>query len=232
MWTGVDARPAAVKNFVADSLERLGVDCIDIHRPARLDPNVPIEETVGAIAVLVKQGYVKHSGLSEVGAETIRRARNRRRAARVRGGNARPRDDDLRIFPALGIRATLYGVYSRGLLTGSAPSSKCDYRKDLPRFTGERGAHNRVASDALRVFAEERSIPSAQVLVAWVLTKQPTLVPIGGARNVSQVTDAIGALTRPLSQDDVHALAGLSPAGAIQDDRYQTEPMRHLDSER
>ncbi len=236
MWSGVDTRPAAVKNFVAYSLKRLRIEAIDVYRPARLDPNVPIEETVGAIADLVKQGYVKHIGLSEVGAETIRRAHavhpiidvQLEYAVATRG----PEDKIFPVLHELGISATLYGVYSRGLLTGSKPNGASDYRKYLPRFTGERGAHNASAIDALRAFAEARSLTSAQVLVGWVLAKEPGFLPILGARKVSQLTDALRALERPLTGDDVTELERLFPAGSVLGDRYATEQMKHLDSER
>ena len=179
---------------------------------------------------------MKHNGLSEAGAETSRRAHalppivdvQLKYALATRGPEAKI----FTVLHELGISATRYGVYSRGLLTGSTPTSKTDYRKYLPRFTGERGSHNEAAIDALRASAKDRSMTSAQVLVARVLAKEPTLVPIVGARNVSQLTDALGALTRPLSQDDLHALEALLPAGTSQGDRYPSEQLRHLDSER
>src|SRR5580765_882179 len=129
-WLGFDARPAAVKNFLAHSLTRLGVDHIDIYRPARLDPAVPIEETIGAIAELVKAGYVRAIGLSEVGADTIRRAHAVHPIADLQiEYSLISRGPETQIFPLLaelGISATAYGVLSRGLLSGSKPAAKGD----------------------------------------------------------------------------------------------------------
>ena len=147
-WLGVDARPAAVKTFAAYSLKRLGVDVIDVYRPARLDPSVPIEETVGAIGDLVKAGYVRHIGLSEVGVETIRRACAVHPIVDLQiEYSVATRGPEASIFPALtelGMSATLYGVFSRGLLTGSKPSGRSDFRQYLPRFSGD--ARARVGS--------------------------------------------------------------------------------------
>ncbi|MBF5043402.1 aldo/keto reductase [Aggregicoccus sp. 17bor-14] len=232
-WGGYDARPAAVKNFCAYSLKRLGVDVIDIYRPARLDAAVPIEDTVGAIADLVKAGYVRHIGLSEVGAETVRRA------ARVHPivdlqieYSLATRGPEADIFPCLrelGMSATLYGVLSRGLLTGSKPQAKGDFRAFLPRFSGEAGARNQQLVERLARFAGERGMTSGQLAIAYVLARQPGFVPVVGARKVAQLEDALGALERPLSPEDVAALERL---GALEGSRYGAQQMRDLDSER
>jgi aryl-alcohol dehydrogenase-like predicted oxidoreductase len=235
-WYGVDARPAAVKNFAAYSLKRLGVDVIDVYRPARLDPQVPIEDTVGAIADLVKAGFVRHIGLSEVGAETIRRAAKVHPIVDLQIEYAiATRGPETSIFPALaelGISATLYGVFSRGLLTGSKPSGKGDFRQYLPRFAGEQGAKNTDVVARLHAFGAERGLSPAQLALAWVLAKQPTLVPLVGARTRAQLDDALVALDKPLSASDVTALEALVPRGAIGGTRYAAEQMKHLDSER
>jgi aryl-alcohol dehydrogenase-like predicted oxidoreductase len=235
-WLGFDARPAAVKTFAAYSLKRLGVEAIDVYRPARLDATVPIEDTVGAIADLVKAGYVKHIGLSEVGAETIRRAHAVHPIADLQIEYAvATRGPERSIFPALaelGMSATLYGVYSRGLLTGSKVGGPRDMRAHLPRFKGDNGAQNAAVVEKVRAFAAERRMTPAQVLLAWVLAKQPSLVPIVGARTRAQVEDALGALDKPLSPADVKALEALVPPDAIAGTRYAEEQMKHLDSER
>jgi aryl-alcohol dehydrogenase-like predicted oxidoreductase len=235
-WGGFDGRPAAVKNFVAYSLKRLGVDVIDVYRPARLDPNVPIEETVGAVADLIKGGYVRHIGLSEVGAETIRRAYAVHPIVDLQIEYAiATRDAERTIFPALadlGMSATLYGVFSRGLLTGSKPAGPRDMRAHLPRFKGDNGAQNEKVVADLRAFAAERKMTPAQVLVAWVLAKQPAFVPVVGARTRAQLEDALGALEKPLSAKEVSALESLVPAAAIAGTRYPEEMMKHLDSEK
>jgi aryl-alcohol dehydrogenase-like predicted oxidoreductase len=235
-WLGIDTRPAAVKTWAAYSLRRLGVDVIDIYRPARLDPSVPIEETVGAIGDLIKAGYVRHVGLSEVGVETIRRAAKAHPIADLQIEYAiATRAPEKSIFPALaelGISATLYGVFSRGLLTGSKPTGKGDFRQFLPRFTGENGAKNATLVEKLRRFAAERAMTPAQLALAWVRAKQPTLLPLVGCRTRAQLDDALGALDKPLSPADVTALEALVPADGIAGTRYAAEQMQHLDSER
>ncbi len=235
-WYGVDTRPQAVKNFVAYSLKRLGVDVIDIYRPARLDPAVPIEETVGAIAELVKEGYVRHIGLSEVGVDTIRRAHAVHPIVDLQIEYAiATRGPEAKIFPALrelGISATLYGVFSRGLLTGSQPAKAGDYRAFLPRFSGDLGTRNASVVESVRAFATARSVTPAQLMLAWVRARQPGLLPVVGSRTVAQVHEALGALALSLSEADLAALEAIVTPGSIVGDRYATEQMRHLDSEK
>lgn len=233
---GIDARPVAVKNFAAYSLQRLGVEVIDVYRPARLDPQVPIEDTVGAIADLIKAGFVRHIGLSEVGVEVIRRASKVHPIVDLQIEYAiATRGPEASIFPILaelGVSATLYGVFSRGLLTGSKPSGKRDFRQHLPRFAGEQGAKNASVVEKLHAFAAARGMTPAQVALAWVLAKQPTLVPIVGARTRAQLDDALVALDKPLSASDVAALEIIVPADAIGGTRYPAQHMKDLDSER
>ena len=236
-WHGFDARPAAVKNFVAHSLTRLGVDVIDLYRPARLDPSVPIEDTIGAIADLIKAGYVRAIGLSEVGAETIRRAHKVHPIADLQIEYALiSRAPEAKIFPVLeelGISATLYGVLSRGLLGGATPQAgACDYRAHLPRFSKDHAAQNEAVIAKLRAFAAARDLSLGQAAIAWVLAKQPRFVPVVGVRKRTQLEDALGALRRPLSAADVAELEALIPADAIAGDRYQAAQMAHLDSEK
>ncbi|NTX04186.1 aldo/keto reductase [Myxococcus sp. CA040A] len=232
-WLGMDLRPAAVKNFATYSLKRLGVDVIDIYRPARLDPNVPIEETIGAMSDLVKAGYVRHIGLSEVGAETLRRAHRVHPIADLQiEYSLASRGPESNIFPTLrelGISATLYGVLSRGLLTGSKPTGAGDFRAHLPRFSGEHREKNKDVVGSLHRFAQERRMSPAQLAIAWVLARQPGFVPVIGMKNVAQLDDALGALNRPLTSEDVAALDSL---GAVSGGRYGPEQMRLLDSER
>jgi aryl-alcohol dehydrogenase-like predicted oxidoreductase len=232
-WNGVDARPVAVKNFAAYSLKRLGVDVIDIYRPARLDPAVPIEDTIGAISDLVKAGYVRHIGLSEVGAETIRRAHRVHPIVDLQiEYSLASRGPEAALFPVLaelGLSATLYGVLSRGLLTGSKPKGPGDFRAYLPRFTGANREKNEDVVSALQRFARERDMTPGQLAISWVLARQPKFVPLVGAKTVAQLDDALGALERPLSKEDVAALEALV---TISGDRYGAEQMKHLDSER
>jgi len=235
-FIGIDTRPAAVKTFAAYSLKRLGVDVIDIYRPSRLDPAVPIEETVGAIQDLVSAGFVRYIGLSEVGAATIARA------ARVQPivdlqieYSLASRKPEREIFPCLhplGISATLYGVFSRGLLTGSKPAGRSDFRTYFPRFAGENQSKNSEAVSRLKRFATERAMSPGQLLIAWARARQPHFVPIIGAKTRGQLTDVLGALEKPLSAADVAALEALIPEHAILGSRYGAEQMAVLDSEK
>jgi aryl-alcohol dehydrogenase-like predicted oxidoreductase len=235
-WSGVDARPAAVKNFLAYSLTRLGVEHIDIYRPARLDPAVPIEETIGAIAEMVKAGYVRHIGLSEVGPETIRRAHAVHPIVDLQiEYSLVSRGPEERIFPLLdelGIGVTAYGVLSRGLLTGARPSSPGDFRANLPRFTGENRARNERLVAALERLARARGVSPAQLAIAWVRARNRAAVPVMGARTRAQLDESLAAMTLVLAPDEVAALEEAVPASAVAGARYQEVQMQHLDSER
>jgi aryl-alcohol dehydrogenase-like predicted oxidoreductase len=235
-WLGTDTRPVAVKNFIAYSLKRLGVDVIDIYRPARLDPTVPIEDTIGAIAELVKQGYVRHIGLSEVGVDTIRRAHAVHPIVDLQiEYSIVTRTPEAKIFPTLeelGISATLYGILSRGLLSGSKPGAPSDLRRFLPRFSVENQANNdKVVSD-LRTFAESHGRTPAEVAIGWALAKQPRLVPVVGARTRAQLEGIFNVLEKPMSSAELAELEALIPRDAIAGARYQAAHMAHLDSER
>jgi aryl-alcohol dehydrogenase-like predicted oxidoreductase len=233
---GVDTRPAATKNFLAYTLKRLDVDVIDIYRPARLDPAVLIEETIGGIAELVKAGYVRHIGLSEVGAATIRRAHAVHPIVDLQiEYSLASRGPEEKIFPVLaelGISATLYGVLSRGLLAGSKPVGPADYRIHSPRFSAENQRGNAELVEKLAAFARERNTTPAQLSIAWVRAKQAALLPVIGIKTVAQLDGVLGALALSLSASDVAALDTLFPAGAISGDRYPTPMMKTLDSER
>ncbi|MGU7770671.1 aldo/keto reductase [Burkholderia sp. MR1-5-21] len=237
-FVGYDARPAAIRNFVAYSLKRLGTDCIDIYRPARIDPAVPIEETVGAIADLVKEGYVRHIGLSEVGADTVRRAAAVAPIADLQiEYSLLSRDIEAQILPAcreLGIGVTAYGVLSRGLLSGRWTVERevgRDFRAASPRFQGENLTHNLALVDALRAIADARGSNPAQVAIAWALSRGDDIVPLIGARKRTQLQDALSALELQLTVDDLSHIEAAVPAGAAAGDRYPAAQMAHLDSE-
>jgi len=235
-WTGFDGRPASVKNFAAYSLTRLGVDHIDIYRPARLDPQVPIEDTIGAISELIKSGHVRSIGLSEVGVGTIRRAHAVHPICDLqieyslisRG----PERDILPVLEELEIGVTAYGVLSRGLLSGSAPSGSGDFRSSLPRFRGENLARNQRLIDELRKIASEKGMTPSQLAIAWVLAKGSSIVPVIGARKRTQLTEAFGALQFELSEDDIARLEEAIPSAAVGGTRYDEHQMKMLDSER
>jgi aryl-alcohol dehydrogenase-like predicted oxidoreductase len=239
-FLGHDARPAAVKNFVAYSLRRLGTDHIDVYRPARLDPDVPIEETVGAIAELIEAGYVRHVGLSEIGAETLRRAHAVHPIADLQiEYSLFSRGIEAEILPAareLGVGVTAYGVLSRGLLSGhwsrERATGAADRRRAMPRFARENVARNLELVDALRGVAEEAGATVAQAAIAWVLTRGDDVVPLVGARRRDQLTEALGALDLELTRHDLAGIEQAIPPGAVGGDRYDAPQMSMLDSER
>ncbi|MDH2383063.1 aldo/keto reductase [Bradyrhizobium sp. CER78] len=238
-FLGYDSRPAAVKNFVAYSLQRLGVDHIDIYRPARLDPNVPIEETVGAMADMIKAGWIKHIGLSEVGSDTIRRAHKVHPIADLqieyslisRGIET----DILNTCRELGIGITAYGVLARGLISGHWSKNHAeakDFRLLSPRFQAGNIDANLALADRLRVIAGEIGASPAQVAIAWVAAQGNDIVPLVGARRRERLTEALGALDVKLTSAHLAALAEAFPPGAAAGGRYPEEHLRHMDSEK
>ncbi|MFI6512333.1 aldo/keto reductase [Streptosporangium sp. NPDC050855] len=239
-WIGYDARPVAVKNFVAYSLKRLGTDHIDVYRPARLDPAVPVEETVGAIGELVTAGYVRHIGLSEVGAETIRRAAATHPIADLQiEYSLLSRGIETEILPVcreLGIGVTAYGVLARGLISGhwskERPMAADDFRAHSPRHGGANLDANLVLVERLREVAEECGMSVAQIAVAWVLAQGDDIVALVGARRRDRLAEALGALDVTLSADDLARIERAVPAGAAAGDRYHPTQMAMLDSER
>jgi len=238
-FSGYDCRPEAVKNFLAYSLNRLGTDYIDIYRPARVDPAVPIEETVGAIADMVKAGYVRHIGLSEVAADTLRRANSVHPIADLQiEYSIISRGIEAEILPTareLGVSITAYGVLSRGLLGGNWSKESAqmgDMRSGIPRFQGENLDKNLLLIDALRALAEEKGVTVAQLSIAWVLAGGDDFVPLIGARQRKQLSDALGALDITLSEDDLASIKRAVPPDAVAGERYPVAQMAHLDSER
>ena len=238
-WLGSDSRPAAVKTFLAYSLRRLGTEYIDIYRPSRVDPAVPIEDTVGAIADMVKAGYVRSIGLSEVGADMLRRAHAIHPISDLQiEYSLLSRGIEAQILPtcrALGIGVTAYGVLSRGLLSGHwskdrrvAPN---DFRAYSPRFTGDNLDHNLRLVEALRAIAEAKGATVAQIAIAWVLSRGADIVPLVGARRRDRLAEALGALNLTLTGEDLSQIETALPPGAAAGDRYNAQAMRTLDSE-
>jgi aryl-alcohol dehydrogenase-like predicted oxidoreductase len=237
-WSGFDARPEAIRNFLAYSLVRLGTDHVDIYRPARLDPNVPIEETVGAIAEQIEKGYVRHIGLSEVGSDTIRRAAAVHAIVDLqieysllsRGIE----DGILQTCRELGIAVTAYGVLSRGLIADDVPTTfqAGDWRAHGPRFQGDNLTRNQELISRLKPIADHRGFTVAQLAIAWVLSRGEDIVPVIGMRKRSRLTEAMDAVAAELSTDDVTAIEQALPAGAAAGGRYAEDQLAHLDSER
>jgi aryl-alcohol dehydrogenase-like predicted oxidoreductase len=230
-FIGIDGRPVAVRNFLAYSLRRLGTDYIDVYRLGRVDPQVPIEETVGAIAEMISAGYVRHVGLSEAGAETVRRAHAIHPVADLQ--------IEAEILPTcrlLGVGVTAYGVLSRGLLGGAwssgRPASAGDMRAHMPRFRRENLERNLALVEALRTIAEAKGVTVAQIAIAWVLARGEDIVPLVGTTRRDRLAEAVGALELELSEDDLAAIERAVPPGAAAGGRYDERQMAMLDSER
>ena len=239
-FISIDTRPVAVKNFLAYTLKRLGVDYVDLYQPARVDPSVPIEDTVGAIAEMVKAGYVRHVGLSEASSATIRRAVGVHPIAALQiEYSLISRGMETQILPTvreLGMSVTAYGVYSRGLLTGSVPSKESTARGDIrghfPRFQGENLAKNQEMILKLQTIARQKGVGVAQLALGWILTKGNEIIPLVGARTRVQLNEALETLSLSFSASDVAALENAIPAESVAGERYAVEQMRTLDSER
>jgi aryl-alcohol dehydrogenase-like predicted oxidoreductase len=238
-WLGYDARPIAVKNFLAYSLRRLGTDYIDIYRPSRLDPGVPIEDTVGAIADMVTAGYVHHIGLSEVGPDTIRRAAAAHSICDLQieySLISRGIEED--ILPTcreLGIGITAYGVLSRGLISGhwsKAREGEHDFRGNSPRFQGANLDANLALVAMLKGIADGIGASVAQIAIGWVAAQGKDIVPLVGARRRDRLAEALGALDMRLSAEDLARLAKALPPGAAAGDRYPSAALAHMDSEK
>jgi pyridoxine 4-dehydrogenase len=238
-WAGYDSRPAAVRNFLAYSLRRLRVDHIDIYRPARLDPAVPIEDTMGALADLVQKGWIRHVGLSEVGADTLRRAHAVHPVCDLQiEYSLVSRGIEATILPtarALGIGITAYGVLSRGLISGHWSASRAgerDFRAMSPRFQAGNLEHNLDLVERLRVIADRLGASVAQVAIAWVAAQGEDIVALVGARRRDRLTEALRATDLELSPADLAAIAAAIPAADVAGGRYAALQLAHLDSEK
>jgi aryl-alcohol dehydrogenase-like predicted oxidoreductase len=238
-WAGTDNRPAALKNYLAQSLQRLGTDYIDIYRPARLDSGVPVEDTVGAIADMVKAGYVRYIGLSEVSAQTVRQAHAVHPISDLQIEysliSRSIESETLPTLRELGIGLTAYGVLSRGLISGhwsKAREGDGDFRSLNPRFQGENLAKNLQLVEALRNQARAKGVATAQLAIAWVLAKGKDIVPLVGARKRDRLEESLGALEVELSPSDMEQIERAVPAGAAAGTRYNTFLMGQLDSEK
>jgi aryl-alcohol dehydrogenase-like predicted oxidoreductase len=236
--SGIDNRPASIKNFLAYTLRRLGTDHVDIYRPSRISPDVPIEDVVGTLAELVQAGYVRHIGLSEVGAETLRRAHAVHPISDLQiEYSLISRGIESDILPTareLGIGITAYGVLSRGLISGhwTPGQGGRDFRSHLPRFTGDNLDRNLALVDALRAVAEARDATVAQVAIGWVLSRGEDIVPLVGARRRTRLEESLGALDLTLHDNDLGAIGAAVPAEAAAGDRYDATQMSILDSEK
>ncbi|HEY7145914.1 MAG TPA: aldo/keto reductase [Streptosporangiaceae bacterium] len=238
-FTGFDASPAAVKSSLAYSLRRLGTEYVDLYQPARLDPRVPVEDTVGAIAEMIQAGYVRHLGLSEMSADTIRRAHAVRPVTAVQVEySLMSRGIEARILPAvreLGIGVTAYGVLSRGLLSSASARdiSGGDPRAArFPRFQGENLRRNLDLLAGLEQIARQHDVTAAQLAFAWVTARGPDIVPLIGTKRRDRLAEAVGSLRLALTPDQLAAVQAAVPAGQVAGDRYDPGQMAALDSER
>jgi aryl-alcohol dehydrogenase-like predicted oxidoreductase len=238
VFIGQDGRPQAVKNFLAYSLRRLGTDYIDIYRPSRIDTAVPIEDTIGAIADMVRAGYVRHIGLSELGAETIKRAHKVHPIADLQiEYSLMSRGIEKTILPTirqLGIGLTAYGVLSRGLLSGRVPpaGNKGDIRiVRMPRFQQGNVDKNLSLVEALRQIGKEKGATAAQLAIAWVRSRGDDVVPVMGARRRDQLKESLGAFDLKLNAADLARIEAAVSPDEIAGTRYDAPQMSHLDSE-
>jgi aryl-alcohol dehydrogenase-like predicted oxidoreductase len=236
-FIGHDGSPAGVKNSLAYSLTRLGTDYVDLYQPARLDPRVPIEDTVGAIGELIQAGYVRYAGLSEMGATTIRRANVVHPVSGLQiEYSLMSRGIEAGVLPAvrlLGIGVTAYGVLSRGLLgAGARQIGAGDPRQRFPRFQGENLRRNLALLAAVEKIAGEIGATPAQLAFAWALSRGPDIIPLIGTKRRDRLAEALGALGLRLGPGEVAALEEAVPAGQVAGDRYDARAMAALDSER
>ena len=233
-WIGYDARPSAVKTALAYTLKRLGTDHIDLYQPARRDPNVPLEDTLGAIAEMIQAGYVRHLGLSEVAPETILAAERVHHVTSLQYEfSVIERGAETRQLPALrqvGAGMTAYGVLSRGLLTSSVrPGQSGDMRGHMPRFQPENLARNQPLVDAFASVARDKGCTPVQLATAWVMSRDPHVIPLMGARTRAQLNDALGALEIELTAEDHARIDAAIPEGSIAGTRYAEPQMRQVD---
>ena len=238
-FIGLDTRPVAVKNFLAYSLKRLGVDHIDLYQPARVDPAVPIADTIGAMVEMKDKGYIRYLGLSEAGPDTIRKAHAVHPIAALQiEYSIVSRSIEERILPVvdeLGISITAYGVLSRGLLSSTPvvpDRSKGDHRAFLPRFQPDNFKKNQLLVETLSAIAKRKRCSVAELAIAWVFARRPDIIPLVGARKVVQLEEALRATSVKLSPIDLAEIDQAVPPGSVAGDRYLAEQMAMLDSER
>jgi pyridoxine 4-dehydrogenase len=235
-WVGYDSRPAAINNFLSYTLQRLGTDYVDVYRPARLDPAVPIEETIGAMAKLVEAGYIRHIGLSEMSGETARRAHAVHPVSDVQlEYSVVSRGIEDKILPtlrSLGVGVTAYGVLSRGLLSGSRPKDRTDIRNRMPRFAAGNYEQNWKLVEALQSMAKARGVSSSQLAIAWVRSRGADIVPLIGARTREQLREALAGFELQLAPEELARIEQAVADSGVQGERYDEHQMRMLDSER
>lgn len=227
-FLGVDNRPVAVRNFLAYSLQRLGVDYIDLYYPARIDPNVPIEDTIGTIGELIQEGKIRYAGLSEAGSETLRRAAKVHPIAMLQTEYSLwtrdPETDVLPVCRELGTSLVAYSPLGRGFLTGAfqkpgdfAPD---DFRAHSPRFQGENFDRNLQLVEQMKAIATEKHCTPAQLAIAWLLAQGEDIVPIPGTKRRDRLKENAGAVEIELSPEELQRIGAIVPIGAAAGTRY------------
>lgn len=232
--TGVDSTPENVRRSVEGSLQRLGIDTIDLYYQHRVDPNVPIEETVGAMADLVKEGKIRHIGLSEAGPQTLRRAAAVHPISALQSEYSLwergVEEDILPVCRELGIGFVPYSPLGRGFLTGQITSrddlAENDWRRNDPRYSEENLPANLKIVDAIRAVADRRGASLAQVALAWLIAQGDHVVPIPGVKRRATMQDSVAAADLELTPDDLADLDAAVPPGAAQGPRYREAGMR------
>jgi aryl-alcohol dehydrogenase-like predicted oxidoreductase len=225
---GMDSRPERIRQVADESLHRLKTDRIDLFYQHRVDPNVPIEEVAGTVKQLIREGKVRHFGLSEAGAETIRRAHAVQPVAAVQSEYSlwwrEPEQTILPTLEALGIGFVPFSPLGKGFLTGAIDQNttfaKDDFRNIVPRFTAEARHGNQSLVDAVGAIAKAKRATSAQVALAWLLAQKPWIVPIPGTTKLHRLEENLGAATVELSEDDLRQIGGALDRIKIQGDRY------------
>ena len=233
-WIGLDSRPENIKQVAEGSLQRLKVDAIDLFYQHRVDPDVPIEETAGAVKNLIQQGKVKHFGLSEAGAKTIRRAHTVQPVTAVQSEYSlwwrEPEAEVLPTLEELGIGFVPYSPLGRGFLTGKIDENtrfdSSDFRSSLPRFTPEARKANQAVVDLLGKIAERKQATPAQIALAWLLAQKPWIVPIPGTTKLKRLEENIGAASIELTSDDLREIDGAGSKIPVQGERYPEQLQR------
>ena len=236
-WLGISGKPEYVRQSCEASLQRLGVDVIDLYYQHRVDVNVPIEETVGAMAELVQQGKVRYLGLSEAAPATIRRAQAIHPISALQTEyslwSRDPEDEILPTLRELGIGFVPYSPLGRGFLTGAIASPEDfapdDYRRNAPRFQGDNFAKNLELVEQVKAIASEKGITAGQLALAWLLAQGDDIVPIPGTKRRTYLEENIGAATVTLTADDLSRINAVAPQGVAAGDRYPAQSMSMID---
>jgi len=227
-WVGLDSRPEHIRQVADASLKRLRTDRIDLFYQHRVDPDVPIEDVAGAVKDLIREGKVKHFGLSEAGVQTIRRAHAVQPVTAVQSEySVWFRDPEKELLPTLeelGIGFVPYSPLGRGFLTGKMDENtkfgKSDFRSNLPRFTPEARKTNQAVVDLLGEIAAQKKATPAQIALAWLLAQKPWIVPIPGTTKLSRLDENIGSVAIKLTSDDLRAIDSAASKITVQGDRY------------